>query len=142
MESRAKDTHSGQIKILRNFDPAIGDVLLDPKGIHRCLINLISNAIDACLADGDEQKSHAVQVTTRLEEKGNFSIQVSDNGCGMDEEVLKKLFTSFFRTKGSRGAGLGLLVTQKIVQEHGGVMKVISTYGEGSTFTIQLPLKR
>jgi signal transduction histidine kinase/CBS domain-containing protein len=142
MEPRARDARSGDIKILRRFDPAIGDVLLDPKGIHRCLVNLVSNAIDACLADEDEHKNHAVNVTTRLEENGEFVFQVSDNGCGMDEEVYRQMFTSFFSTKGSKGTGLGLLITQKIVQEHGGALKVVSDFGKGSTFTIHLPLKR
>ena len=65
--------------------------------------------------------------------------EVSDNGCGMDEEVKRKLFTSFFSTKGGKGTGLGLLVTQKIVKEHGGTIEVKSKQGEGSTFTVKIP---
>jgi signal transduction histidine kinase len=57
----------------------------------------------------------------------------------MDEEVRKKMFTSFFSTKGSEGTGLGLLVTQKIVQEHGGTITVDVESGKGSIFTIWLP---
>ncbi|MDP2799680.1 MAG: ATP-binding protein, partial [Deltaproteobacteria bacterium] len=66
---------------------------------------------------------------------------VSDNGCGMDEEVKDKIFASFFSTKGGVGTGLGLLVTQKIIKEHGGTISVKSEPGEGSTFTIRLPLE-
>ena len=136
MESKAKE--SG-IEIVRDVDPNIGDVYLDPKGIHRCLLNLISNAIDACIYDEEEGKDYVVRVTTRLESDGVLIFQVSDNGCGMNEEIRKKMFTSFFSTKGSKGTGLGLLVTQKIVQEHGGTISVDLEPEKGSIFTIWLP---
>jgi signal transduction histidine kinase len=59
----------------------------------------------------------------------------------MDEDIKQQLFARFFSTKGSKGTGLGLLVTQKIVQEHGGVLSVNSEPGKGSTFTMVLPQK-
>ena len=138
MESKAKE--SG-IEIVRDLDPNIGEVSLDPKGIHRCLLNLVSNAIDACMSDEEVGKEYLVRVTTRLESDGVVTLQVSDNGCGMDKEVRKKMFTSFFSTKGSKGTGLGLLVTQKIVQEHGGTISIRAGFGpeKGPIFTIRLP---
>jgi len=129
------------IEIIKDFDPSMGEAVMDPKGIHRCLLNLVSNAIDACIYDSNEEKKWVVQVRTLLEDDGTVRFEVSDNGCGMDEETKKKLFTSFFTTKEGRGTGLGLLNTQKIVQEHGGTMTVNSQPGEGSTFTIRLPYK-
>jgi signal transduction histidine kinase len=129
------------IEIIKDFDPSMGEAVMDPKGIHRCLLNLVSNAIDACIYDSNEEKKWVVQVRTLLEDDGTVRFEVSDNGCGMDEEVKKKLFTSFFTTKEGRGTGLGLLNTQKIVQEHGGTITVASQPGEGSTFTIRLPYK-
>jgi len=105
------------------------------------LLNLVSNAIDACIYDSNEEKKWVVQVRTLLEDDGTVKFEVSDNGCGMDEETKKKLFTSFFTTKEGRGTGLGLLNTQKIVQEHGGTITVNSQPGEGSTFTIRMPYK-
>ncbi len=129
------------IEIIKGFDQSMGEVLLDPKGIHRCLLNLVSNARDACIFDSNEEKKWVVQVRTILENDGTVRFEVSDNGCGMDEEVKKKLFTSFFSTKGGRGTGLGLLNTQKIVQEHGGTITVNSQPGKGSTFTIRLPYR-
>ena len=60
----------------------------------------------------------------------------------MKDEVKKQVFTGFVSTKGSRGTGLGLLITQKIVKEHGGTLQVNSESGKGSTFTMQLPVKR
>jgi PAS domain S-box-containing protein len=136
MDFKAKE--SG-IEIVRDVDPTMGEVSLDPKGIHRCLLNLVSNAIDACISDEDEGKEHVVQVTTKRESDGAVTFQVFDNGCGMDEAVRKQMFRRFFSTKGSKGTGLGLLVTQKIVQEHGGTISVDSQPGKGSTFTIRLP---
>ena len=141
MEPKAKDTLTEEIDIIRNFDPNLGEALLDPKGIHRCLLNLVSNDLDACLSDEDETKHYRVKVTTRREKDENFIFQVSDNGCGMDEEVKKQMFTRFFTTKGSKGTGLGLLITQKLIQDHGGTLSVNSELGIGSTFTILLPNK-
>ena len=138
MEASAKEYG---IEIIKDFDPSMREVLLDPKGIHRCLLNLVSNAIDACLFDPSEEKKWVVRVKTIFEKDGTVRFEVSDNGSGMDEEVEKKLFTSFFSTKEGRGTGLGLLNTQKIVQEHGGTIAVNSQPGKGSTFTIRLPYR-
>jgi len=142
MEPKAKETLEGKIELIRDFDPDLGEVLLDTEGINRCLLNLVSNAIDACLADEDKNKTHRVKVTTSRDGEGKFAFQVSDNGCGMDDEVKKQLFTSFFSTKGSKGTGLGLLITQKIVQEHGGTLSAKSEPGKAATFTMLLPCKR
>jgi two-component system NtrC family sensor kinase len=127
------------VEIVKELDPSIGEMPLDPRGLHRCLLNLVSNAVDACLFDSSEGKRWVVQVKTILEHDGTLRFDVSDNGCGMDEEVKKKLFTTFFSTKEGRGTGLGLLIAQKIVQDHAGTIWVKSQPGKGSTFTIRLP---
>ncbi|KPK27787.1 MAG: hypothetical protein AMK69_10010 [Nitrospira bacterium SG8_3] len=139
MDPKATESGVEGIEIVRDFDPNIGQTRLDPKGIHRCLVNLISNAVDACMFDADEGKDYLVKVTTRRESDGWITFQVSDNGCGMDEELRKQMFVSFFTTKGPRGTGLGLLTIQKIVQAHGGTITVRSEPGQGSIFTIRLP---
>jgi signal transduction histidine kinase len=127
------------VEIVKELDSSIGEVPLDPSGLHRCLLNLVSNAVDACLFDSSEGKRWVVQVKTILEHDGTLRFDVSDNGCGMDDEVKKKLFTTFFSTKEGRGTGLGLLIAQKIVQDHEGTITVKSQLGKGSTFTIRLP---
>ncbi|MGD8800651.1 MAG: ATP-binding protein, partial [Desulfobacterales bacterium] len=66
----------------------------------------------------------------------------SDNGVGMDEAVVKKLFTSFFSTKGHRGTGLGLMVTRKLIEEHDGSIDVNSQPGKGTTLTVRMPYKQ
>jgi PAS domain S-box-containing protein len=139
MESKAKEY---DIDLIRDIDREMGEIYLDPKGIHSCLLNLVSNAIDACVFDLDTQKQWYVKVRTRRENKSGMVFEVIDNGCGMGEETQSKLFAEFFSTKGTRGTGLGLLVTQKIVNEHGGTMDVVSRLGKGTTFTIRLQGKK
>ncbi|MDL2123858.1 MAG: response regulator [Deltaproteobacteria bacterium] len=139
MESKAKEY---DIDLIRDIDREMGEIYLDPKGIHSCLLNLVSNAIDACIFDLDTQKQWYVKVRTRRENESGVAFEVIDNGCGMGEETQSKLFAEFFSTKGTRGTGLGLLVTQKIVNEHGGTMDVVSQLGKGTTFTIRLPGKK
>jgi signal transduction histidine kinase len=138
MEARAKEY---SIKVIKDFDPSLREVVLDEKGIHRCLLNLVTNAIDACIFDTNKEKQWVVRVRTILDNEGTVRFEVSDNGCGMDEEVKEKLFTNFFTTKEGRGTGLGLLIAQKIVQEHGGTITVESQPGKGSTFTTRLPYR-
>jgi PAS domain S-box-containing protein len=131
-----------QIALVRDFDPSIGRVSMDPGAIHRCLLNLVSNAIDACLFDLSENKEWKVSVQTRKEEDNAVSFRVTDNGTGMTADVKKKLFSAFFSTKGGKGTGLGLLVTHKLVQENGGRIEVESEPGKGSTFTLHFPYRR
>jgi signal transduction histidine kinase len=121
------------------LSPDIGEVVLDPRSLHRCLLNLVSNAIDACRDDEDQTKNHRVVVATYREDPGLICFSVQDNGMGMTDEVRSKLFASFFSTKGSKGTGLGLLVTRKLVEEHNGTIDVESLPGQGTTFTVRLP---
>jgi PAS domain S-box-containing protein len=130
------------VAIVTQFSPAIGEVVLDPRSLHRCLLNLVSNAIDACRYDEDGNKAHRVVVSTDLEEQAFISFGIQDNGVGMTEEVRAQLFSSFFSTKGAKGTGLGLLVTRKLIEENDGVIEVDSEPGKGTTFRIKLPLKR
>jgi signal transduction histidine kinase len=126
-------------KVELAFDPgdSIPAVTLDQQGIYRCVLNLVSNAIAACETDGG-----AVAVRTGMDEPGEVSIEVTDEGIGMAPETLASIFQPFFSLKGSKGTGLGLSVTRKIVQEHGGSVNVTSAPGKGSTFTIALPISR
>jgi PAS domain S-box-containing protein len=127
------------VALKADLSPSVRNAPLDPEGIHTCLTNLVSNAIDACLMS--EKRDCYVLVQAR-EEKGALVFEVRDNGAGMDYEIKKKIFTTFFTTKGGKGTGLGLLTTRKIVQEHGGRVQVCSRKGEGARFRIILPRKR
>ncbi len=113
---------------------------LDSEGLHECLTNLVGNAIDACQMSEHDK---VCRVTLRVFEKDEAVIyEVIDNGCGMDYEIKRKVFTTFFTSKGLGGTGLGLLTTRKIVQEHGGRIEVESEPGLGSTFRVILPRDR
>jgi signal transduction histidine kinase len=120
----------------------IGEVLLDQRSLHRSLLNLVSNAIDACRDDPNLGKSHRVTLSTALGPDDSIQFDVSDNGSGMSDEVKAKLFSSFFSTKGPQGTGLGLLVTSKLVEEHKGTIDVESELNQGTRFRIRLPLKK
>ncbi|MBC8247430.1 MAG: response regulator [Deltaproteobacteria bacterium] len=112
---------------------------LDPDLISRCLLNLVANAIDACI---DEAAADGVKkVTIRTQKKRGWGVeyQILDNGCGMDETTKQNLFKRFFSTKGSRGTGIGLMITKKIVDDHRGTIQVESKSGSGSKFTLELP---
>jgi len=127
---------SRNVRVVKELDPDVGLIYLEHKGIYRCVLNLVSNSIDAC--EGKEDCT--VWVRSRLlADEGMVRIDITDNGIGMTEETKQKLFTSFFSTKGSKGTGLGLPTTYKIIQEHEGTIDVQSEYGKGTTFSITLP---
>jgi two-component system NtrC family sensor kinase len=135
MEHQASQS---KIKLVRDFDPSVNECFLDPIGIHRSLLNVVSNAIDSCILDPEEDKTWSIVIRTRREENG-IRFEIEDNGVGMANEVKEKLFERFFTTKGSKGTGLGLLVTRRIIDEHGGSISYESIPGKGTTFTIHLP---
>jgi signal transduction histidine kinase len=127
------------IRLSGELEPALAPAPLDVEGIHAALANLVSNGLDACqLSDRPDR-----QVRLRTgEQRGVLRYEVIDNGCGMDYEVKRRIFTTFFTTKGEGGSGLGLLLTRKIVQEHGGRIEVESEPGQGTRFIITLPRPR
>ena len=111
---------------------------VDSEAIHRALLNLVGNAVDA--AEGRTEA--AVEVATTVDSDGEWvSIAVSDNGGGIAPDKLGEIFKPFFSTKGGRGTGLGLAVSRKSLREHGGDILVESRPDAGSTFTLRLPVK-
>ena len=111
-------------------------VPLDPDGMHQVLLNLLSNALDAV-----EAKSGLIRVVAKyLEQSNELLIEVVDNGIGIPPSMMKHMFELFHSTKGNRGTGLGLAVARKIVEEHEGSISVKSKQGEGTTFTVRIPV--
>ena len=113
-------------------------VPMDEGVIHQVLTNLLSNALDAA-----PEKKGVVTVSARYDsDAAQATINVSDNGEGIASDRLEQIFTPFSSTKGARGTGLGLAVSRKLVEEHGGRLFVRSDPGSGTTFTIVLPTDR
>jgi signal transduction histidine kinase len=138
MLARARENN---ISLEIESDASLSKVWLDPEGIHRCLLNLVANAIDACINIDCTQRQGKVILRILKTETWAVEFQVLDNGCGMDEETKNKIFQRFFSTKGSRGTGLGLMITKKIIDEHQGIIEFESEKGKGTRFVIRLPEK-
>jgi signal transduction histidine kinase len=112
-------------------------VQADPEALHRALLNIVGNAIDAV----EDRPDPRVTIHTRLGAEGWVRIVVVDNGPGIAPEQLSEIFKPFVSTKGSRGTGLGLPVSRKILREHGGDIVVQSELNVGSKFVLKLPIK-
>ena len=138
MRPRAKE-HG--IALRSDFAQSLGTCHFDADLIYRGLLNLVTNAIDACINDGPDSRSRKVTVRTKKTRGWAVEYQVLDNGCGMNAEIKKNIFKRFFSTKGSEGTGIGLMITKKIVDEHKGVIEVESEAGAGSKFILRLPKK-
>ncbi len=117
------------------------EILGEAKDIHALISNLITNAIEACNADKDEQKSHRIWARVSRD-RGSALIEVEDNGAGVDPATRNALFQSLVSTKGSSGTGLGLVMCHKVATEHGGSIAVRSEAGAGTVFTVRLPLRQ
>jgi two-component system NtrC family sensor kinase len=123
------------IQVIRKYDPLQPDVFLDPNQIEQVFMNLIFNAAHAMHEGG------TLTIETGVPEAGSSVwVKIRDTGCGILPENLERIFNPFFTTKGVHGTGLGLSVSYGVVESHGGQIEVESMPGEGSTFTITLPL--
>ncbi len=128
-----------EITLVRDFENDMNPGIMDGPQIHNAVSNLISNALHACRESLN--RPHVIKVSGRAEQD-ELRITVSDNGIGMTDEVREKLFKKFYSTKGSKGTGLGLVITRKIVQEHGGSISVESEPDKGTSFCITIPFKK
>jgi signal transduction histidine kinase/ElaB/YqjD/DUF883 family membrane-anchored ribosome-binding protein len=124
-----------QVTLTTELAPGDPVARIDAAQIRQCLLNLIRNAAEAVVAKG----SGHVTLRTRTAAGGRVEIAVEDNGIGIPPEVLPQLFDPFFSTK-EDGSGLGLALTQQIVRDHGGDLRVESVVGRGTTFTVSVPV--
>ena len=131
-------------RLLFDFSGDALTVWADYDQLFRCLLNLVQNGMDANPEGGavtvSSRREDSPEARTRLTVQGTapIVIRVTDSGKGIPEELLPRLFEPFFSTKGSRGTGLGLAVTRKIIKEHGGTLELASKPGEPASFTIYL----
>ena len=112
-------------------------VLCDAEGMHRAILNVVGNALDA--VEGREQPE--VRILLQLRNDDRVVIEIRDNGTGIAPADIHKIFSVFESRKGNRGTGLGLPVSQKILREHRGDIEVESSLGVGTSFTLHWPIK-
>jgi signal transduction histidine kinase len=129
------------INLKMDLSSDLKTIRLDPDAIHHCLLNLVTNSIDAVLGEDSSDTPKEVLLETTKPEGWGVEYKVTDNGCGMPDGVREKLFTSFFSTKGATGTGIGLMITKKVVDAHEGVIQFEAEEGVGSAFTIRLPAR-
>jgi PAS domain S-box-containing protein len=128
---------SKNVELVSELESDLGFFEVDAAMLRSAVINLLENAADACAAEGSAKTYRTVfGIEANADAVG---ILVEDNGIGMTPEQLKNLFTVFFSTKGSKGTGLGLFITDKIVRQHGGTIAVDSSAGRGARFGIMIP---
>jgi signal transduction histidine kinase len=124
------------VMVVADVDRDHPAIPIDPDGMHQVLMNLLSNALDAVLP-----QRGLIRVVAHYDGDNRASVvEVIDNGVGIPPTMMKHMFELFHSTKGNRGTGLGLAVAKKIVDEHEGSITVKSTPGEGTSFTIRLPI--
>jgi len=154
----AYDAQRRGVAVEIDAPPTRRPVHIDGDQVFRCLLNLVTNAMDA-VDEGDGRVTMRARILPpghedlsaeglegkrdgEGEEEGSFGavvFEVSDNGCGIETEKLDEIFEPFFSTKGSKGTGIGLAVTRKITAEHGGRVEVESERGKGTTFRLLIP---
>jgi len=124
---------SSGIKLIRDLDRNIPSVGLDEQRFRQAFFNIVNNAIEAMNEGG------RLKISTSADTDW-VKLEIEDNGCGITEEDKRRLFDMFFTTK-ARGSGLGLSISKRIVEDHGGNIEVVSEEGKGTKFTLRFPVK-
>ncbi len=123
-----------RIRVVTNLEKNLPGVMGDPSGLRQVCMNLLVNAHQAFEGPG------TVEVTSKKIDEGMISIVIRDDGCGMAQNIVDRIWEPFFTTKEvGRGVGLGLAISYNIVKRHGGEIRLESRVGEGSEFTVMLP---
>ncbi|MEO6837414.1 MAG: ATP-binding protein, partial [Ginsengibacter sp.] len=139
---RAKDK-TFNAKLKTDFDKSIGKINIIPQDIGRVLLNLYNNAFYAVeeRQEGRGKEYEPIISVTTKKSDNHVIITVTDNGNGIPQKIVDKIFQPFFTTKPTgQGTGLGLSLSYDIIKAHGGEIKVETKEGEGSTFSIELPI--
>ena len=134
----ARNLLKNKVEIRKEYG-AVPNITCSPSQINQVLLNLISNAVHAM---PERAQPNLITLRTAMEGKETVRIEIQDNGSGIPKDVLPKIFDPFFTTKPiGQGTGMGLSISFKIIQEHGGKILVDTEAGVGTVFTILLPLK-
>ncbi|MBN2295632.1 MAG: GAF domain-containing protein [Pirellulales bacterium] len=135
MNSRAEEL---DVELHWQPDAGLEQMVFDAEGISREVLNVVTNALDA--AHENEGRGEVYVSSGKSDDAAHVWIAIEDNGSGIPEEVKENLFSPFVSSKGSRGTGLGLPVSQKILTEHGGRIEVEDLSGQGTRFTLEMPI--
>jgi signal transduction histidine kinase len=115
----------------------LGEMAVDAVNLQAALVNILENAVDACVADTAKSEH---RIAFRVSREGRTLVfDIEDNGMGMDQETREKAFTLFFSSKGLRGTGLGLFIANDMVVKHGGAIALTSEPGVGTHFSVRIP---
>ncbi|HTW86458.1 MAG TPA: ATP-binding protein [Candidatus Binataceae bacterium] len=131
---REQSTREG-IKLETQLEDSLPEIMGDPTALSQVMVNLLSNAHDAMPYGG------TIRITTQSppDQPGEVRLMVADTGIGIPDDSISRIFDLFYTTK-TTGTGLGLWITKRAVREHGGRIEVASNSGEGTTFTVTLPV--
>ncbi len=131
---------TARIGVIRRYDPEIPAVIGDPDRLLQVFLNLARNGVEAMTSGGElTVRTRFERVAPQCGGRPAAVAEVADRGSGIPPEVQRHLFNPFYTTKDG-GTGLGLPISVRIVEEHGGTIEVASRVGEGSTFRVLLPL--
>lgn len=131
------ETAFPNVAFIKKFEKKLPSVFFDDGHLKQIFSNLILNAAEAVLENPN--KAGAVTISTSISGHQNLVISFSDNGIGMTQEQINKIFNAFFTTK-EKGTGLGLSIVKNIIETYDGTIEVSSTQGVGTTFTVKLPI--
>ena len=129
-----KEAKNNQINLERHYDQELPLIFSDGPQLRQVILNLLTNASQAIGHDG------TITIVTRPGGTNTVEIEIRDSGCGIPAKILRKIFDPFFSTKPpGKGTGLGLSISHGLIRQLGGDIRVTSTVGQGTTFTVTLP---
>jgi signal transduction histidine kinase len=131
-----KEAHYRKIQVNLDMPEDLPTIESDRGQLQQVFLNIVNNAF-AAMGDGGK-----LDISAREVGDDQIAVRIVDNGSGIPEENLKHIFEPFFTTKKGQGTGLGLSITYGIVEKLGGKLEVESTLGEGTCFTVTLPIQR
>lgn len=125
------------VRFTADLTDAEGSFEADATALSSALLNFLENAVDACQVDRTKEE-HTILFSTKRS-GGHVIFEISDNGIGMDQETRNNMFTLFFSSKGSRGTGIGLFVSDQVVKQHFGRISVQSAHSVGTSIRVEIP---